>query len=48
LLSARPGTVSKIIHPGVDREKSADEIRRDKNYLDTVDEIWNILKHYVA
>ena len=48
LLSARPGTVSRIIRPEVDREKPAEEIRRDKNYLDTVDEIWNILKHYVA
>lgn len=48
LLSSRPGTVSRIIHPGVDREKSADEIRRDRNYLDTVDEIWKILKRYIA
>jgi NitT/TauT family transport system ATP-binding protein len=48
LLSARPGTVSKIIQPNIDREgRSPDEIRRDKNYLDAVDEIWQILKHYV-
>jgi NitT/TauT family transport system ATP-binding protein len=48
LLSPRPGTVSKIVHPDVDRnEKSADEIRRDKNYLDVVDDIWQILKKYV-
>jgi NitT/TauT family transport system ATP-binding protein len=48
LLSPRPGTVSKIVHPNVERgEKSPDEIRRDKNYLDTVDEIWQILKKYV-
>jgi NitT/TauT family transport system ATP-binding protein len=48
LLSARPGTVSKIIQPNIDRKgKSPDEIRRDKNYLDAVDEIWQILKHYV-
>jgi NitT/TauT family transport system ATP-binding protein len=45
LLSARPGTVSKIIQPSINREgRSPDEIRRDKNYLDTVDEIWQILK----
>lgn len=45
LLSARPGTVSKIIEPGINREgRSPDEIRRDKNYLDAVDEIWQILK----
>jgi NitT/TauT family transport system ATP-binding protein len=48
LLSPRPGTVSKIIEPNVDRQgRSPDEIRRDKNYLDTVDAIWQILKHYV-
>jgi NitT/TauT family transport system ATP-binding protein len=48
LLSPRPGTVSKIIQPNIDRRgKNPDEIRRDKNYLDAVDEIWQILKHYV-
>jgi len=48
LLSPRPGTVTNIIHPNIDRKgRSPDEIRRDKNYLDTVDEIWQILKHYV-
>jgi NitT/TauT family transport system ATP-binding protein len=48
LLSPRPGTVSKLIHPNVDRRgKNPDEIRRDKNYLDTVDDIWQILKQYV-
>lgn len=48
LLSPRPGTLSKIVEPNIHREgRSPDEIRRDKNYLDTVDEIWQILKHYV-
>jgi NitT/TauT family transport system ATP-binding protein len=47
LLSPRPGTVSRLIRPGVDRSKSADEIRRDRGYLDTVDEIWGILRQYV-
>jgi len=48
LLSARPGTVSKIIEPNIDRQgMSPDEIRRDKRYLDAVDEIWQILKQYV-
>jgi NitT/TauT family transport system ATP-binding protein len=48
LLSARPGTVSKIIQPNIDRQgTSPDDIRRDKNYLDAVDEIWQILKQYV-
>jgi NitT/TauT family transport system ATP-binding protein len=47
LLSPRPGRVSKIVRPEIDRSKSADEIRRDRNYLDTVDEIWGMLRQYV-
>ncbi|HWP60130.1 MAG TPA: ABC transporter ATP-binding protein [Candidatus Acidoferrales bacterium] len=48
LLSQRPGTVFKIIEPRIERPgKTPDEIRRDKNYLDTVDEIWHVLKQYV-
>jgi len=48
LLSPRPGTVTNIIHPNIDRKgRSPDEIRRDKNCLDAVDEIWQILKQYV-
>jgi NitT/TauT family transport system ATP-binding protein len=48
LLSPRPGTISRIIQPNINRQgKNPDEIRRDKNYLDTVDEIWQILKQYV-
>lgn len=49
LLSPRPGTVSKIIRPNIKRGgRSPDEIRRDKNYLDAVDEIWQILKQYIV
>jgi NitT/TauT family transport system ATP-binding protein len=48
LLSPRPGKVSQIIKPKIDRQgKNPDEIRRDNNYLDTVDKIWQILKQYV-
>ena len=48
LLSPRPGSVTNIIQPNIDRKgRTPDEIRRDKNYLDAVDEIWQILKHYV-
>jgi NitT/TauT family transport system ATP-binding protein len=47
LLSPRPGTVSRIVKPDIDRSKGPDEIRRDRNYLDTVDEIWGILRQYV-
>jgi NitT/TauT family transport system ATP-binding protein len=49
LLSARPGTVSQITQPNIDwGNKSPDEIRRDKNYLDAVDEIWHVLKKYLS
>jgi NitT/TauT family transport system ATP-binding protein len=47
LLSQRPGIVSKTIRPKIEHSKTPDEIRRDKNYLDAVDEIWQILKQYV-
>ena len=47
LLSPRPGTISRIVRPDVDRRKSPDEIRRDRNYLHTVDEIWGMLRQYV-
>jgi NitT/TauT family transport system ATP-binding protein len=47
LLSQRPGTVLRLIRPNIERGKSADEIRRDKGYLDAVDEIWKILRDYV-
>ena len=47
LLSRRPGRVSQIIEPTIDRTASPDAIRRDQGYLDTVEEIWQGLKHYV-
>ena len=48
LLSPRPGTISRVIEPNISREgNNPDEIRRDKNYLDTVDHIWQTLKQYV-
>jgi NitT/TauT family transport system ATP-binding protein len=47
LLTPRPGTVSRIVRPAVDRSRSPDEIRRDRNYLDTVDGIWRTLRQYV-
>ena len=48
LLSPRPGRVSKIFRPGIDRQGSPEEIRRDKTYLDTIEEIWQMLKKYLA
>jgi NitT/TauT family transport system ATP-binding protein len=47
LLSPRPGRVSRIIEPDIDRSGDPDRIHRDKHYLDTVQEIWQGLKQYV-
>ena len=48
LLSPRPGRVSRILAPDIGRDKDPEEIRRDRRYLDAVDEIWQILKQYVT
>ena len=47
LLSPRPGRVSEIIEPAIDRSGDPDDIRRDRHYLDTVEEIWQGLRKYV-
>jgi NitT/TauT family transport system ATP-binding protein len=47
LLSPRPGRVSRIIEPEIDRSGDPERIHRDKHYLDTVEEIWQGLKQYV-
>jgi NitT/TauT family transport system ATP-binding protein len=47
LLSPRPGRISKIIPVELDRTASSDEIRRHEVYLDTVEEIWQMLKQYL-
>jgi len=47
LLSPRPGRISKIIPVELDRTASSDEIRRQEVYLDTVEEIWQMLKQYL-
>jgi NitT/TauT family transport system ATP-binding protein len=47
LLSPRPGRISQIIEPRIDRHGDPEAIRRDPLYLDTVEEIWQGLKHYV-
>jgi NitT/TauT family transport system ATP-binding protein len=47
LLSRRPGRVSQIIAPQIDRSGSPDEIRRDRAYLDTVEESWRGLRQFV-
>jgi NitT/TauT family transport system ATP-binding protein len=47
LLAPRPGRVTAIVEPDIPREAGPDKIRRDPVYLDTVEEIWHGLKHYL-
>ena len=47
LLSPRPGRIQQVIRPEISRDGTADEIRRDKVYLDTVEEIWQNLREYL-
>jgi NitT/TauT family transport system ATP-binding protein len=47
LLSDRPGRVSKIVRPDLDRSGDFERIRREQAYLDCVEEIWNVLKRYL-
>ena len=49
LLSTRPGQVNRIVEMDLDREGlTADEIRREKHFLDTVEDIWGTLKQYLG
>ena len=47
LLSPRPGRIHSTIRPDISRSANPDDIRRDKAYLDTVEEIWNNLRKYL-
>jgi NitT/TauT family transport system ATP-binding protein len=48
MLTPQPGRLSRIIAPRIDRSGSPDEIRRDRRYLDTVEEIWQSLRQYIG
>lgn len=47
ILLPRPSRVSDIIRPTGLRDKDSTSIRRDPEYLDIVDEIWESLRSYV-
>jgi NitT/TauT family transport system ATP-binding protein len=47
ILLPRPGRVSELIRPSGFRHKEKDKIRRDPEYLDIVDRIWESLRSYV-
>jgi len=46
ILLPRPSRVSEIIRPTSFRNKDVENIRRDPEYLDIVDEIWASLRTY--
>ena len=47
ILLPRPSRVSEIIRPSSFRNKGVENIRRDSEYLDIVDDIWASLRTYV-
>ncbi len=48
LLSPRPGRINRIVNTDFVREgKTADEIRRETKFLDTIEDIWGTLKKYL-
>ena len=47
ILLPRPSRVMEIIRPSGFRDKKVDSIRRDPEYLDIVDNIWDSLRSYV-
>ncbi len=48
LLTPRPGAVSRVIRTGLDHGGSPEELRRNKRYLDMVEEIWQMLREYLV
>ena len=47
ILLPRPSRVSEIIKPSGFKNKDVDSIRKDSEYLDTVERIWKSLRSYV-
>lgn len=47
MLSPRPGRLSRIVTPHIDRHGDPEAIRRNPEYLDLIDDIWAGLKGYV-
>ncbi len=47
ILSPRPGRIAKIVSTDLHSDLTPDQIRRDRRYLDMVDEIWGGLKQYL-
>ena len=47
LLSPRPSKVMRVVDTRLDGVENVEDIRRDRKYLDVVEELWQILKQYL-
>ena len=47
LLSPRPSKVMRIVDTRLDGVENVEDIRRDRKYLDVVEDLWQILKQYL-
>lgn len=47
LMTPRPGSIMHIFNTKLDHGRNPEEIRRDKKYLDCVEELWQVLKQYL-
>lgn len=48
LMTPRPGSIMKIVNTKTERGRNPEEVRRDKKYLDCVEDLWQILKQYLV
>jgi len=48
LLSPRPSKVMRIVDTRLEGVENVEDIRRDRKYLDVVEDLWQILKQYLV
>ena len=48
LLSPRPGKVMRVIDTRMGGVEKVEDIRRDRRYLDTVEDLWQVLKQFLV
>ncbi len=47
LMTPRPGSIMHIVNTKLESGRNPEEMRRDKKYLDCVEELWQVLKQYL-
>lgn len=47
LLGPRPSTIMRVIDTSLGEIENVEDIRRDKRYLDVVEDLWQVLKQYL-